>query len=389
MLSLRQLVKQAADSPLYRGWDFTGIEHFGDRSWQALPTLTSAELSLDAEAVGAGADLLFHTSGTTGAPKLVRYSAEDLERVAELCARFAHLEGVGRDSRVMVLLPMGLWTVGRITVDGHRRAGAQVFPVDLHGGVVAWQHMADVIRPTVISSTPSVLAAWAPHYRGPRLELIETTGEALLHDERHRIEAAFGAFVYDAYGLSECVVGTECAVRDGYHYWPDATGVEVLHPDRNQPVPEGEEGELVLTSFMQARMPVLRYRSGDIGRVERVPCACGNEQPRVHLSGRIATTLNLPRAVKIDVDQFARLLEELEPGSRFRYKGMPGRPSAPHLGGAFRPLLEIETAGRSPKTRARVQPGLWSALPELAELVHEGELDLRWIEGGRGGRPFA
>ncbi|ANB02037.1 hypothetical protein ECTOBSL9_1307 [Ectothiorhodospira sp. BSL-9] len=376
MLTLRQLLKQAAVSPIYRGWNFKGIECFGDRAWQSLPTLTSPKLRSDD--ASAGPDMLFHTSGTTGGPKLVRYSVEDLGRVAELCARFARLEGVGRDSRVMVLLPMGLWTVGRITVDGHRRAGAQVFPVDLHGGVAAWQHMAEQIRPTVISSTPSVLSAWALHYRGPRLELIETTGETLLHEERHRIEAAFGAFVYDAYGLSECVVGSECAVRDGYHYWPDATGVEVLHPDCDQPVPEGEEGELVLTSFMQTRMPMLRYRSGDIGRVERAQCACGSAQSRVHLSGRIATSLNLPRAVKLDVNQLTQLLQELEPGLRFRYKDMPGRPSAPHLAGAFRPTIEI--VGRLVRSRKRIEHRLWSALPELAELVHEGVVDLHWIE---------
>ena len=382
MLTLERLLEVAVRSPLYEGWNFCGITGFGDEAWSRLPTLTRDRIR-PIEPVGrGGSDLLFYTSGTTGEPRLIHYGPDDLVRVAELCARFSRLEGVTSDSRVMVLLPMGLWTVGKITVEGHRLAGAQVFPVDLHGGVVSWQRMATLIRPTVISSTPSVLSAWAPHYRGPPLELVETTGEPLLHRERHSIEGCFGAFVHDAYGLSECVVGTECAMRDGFHYWPDATGVEVLESGSDRLVPAGEVGELVLTSFMQERMPILRYRSGDLGWIEQGSCLCGSKLPRVRLKGRMADTLSLPRAVNLDIAELRATLDALAVGTAFRYKGTPGSPAAPYVDTMFHPLLEITVPASDATSWSALRQELFAALPALAELVHERELDLQFVAYG-------
>ncbi len=355
------------------------MRRFGDEAWGMLPTLERNRLRRFPQPP-AGPELLFYSSGTTGTPKMVRYSPEDVDRVGELCSRFARLEGVTGRSRVMVLLPMALWSVGRITVDGHRRLGAEVFPVELHGGIAAWQRMADLIRPTVISSTPSVLAAWAPSYQGPRLELVETTGEPLLIRERHLIEAHFGAFVHDAYGLSECVVGTECRLRDGFHYWPDATGVEVLEPEGNRPLQEGESGELVLTSFMQEQMPILRFRSGDRGHIDRSPCSCGCTLPRVHLAGLMSPTLTLPRGVTLDERVLASVVDSLAPGASFRYKGVPGSPATPFVAGSFVPALEIHIQAGDPTSHAWIARKLFSALPELAELAHERDLEIHVME---------
>jgi phenylacetate-CoA ligase len=383
VLSQARLLEAAARHPLYEGWDFSRITSFDNEAWRHLPTLQSERLRATQAQGRQGPELLFYSSGTTGDPKMVRYSLEDLGRVGELCARFARFEGVTEHSRVMVLLPMGLWTVGKITVDGHRLAGAEVFPVDLHGGIETWQCMVDLIRPTVISSTPSVLAAWAPHYQGPRLEMVETTGEPLLDSERHLIEARFGAFVHDAYGLSECVVGTECRVRNGFHYWPDATRVEVLEPYSDRSVPEGVLGELVVTSLMQEHMPILRYRSGDKGHIDQQRCICGCEGPRVHLEGRIADTLVLPRAVKLDVSELTTLISAQVAGARFRYKGAPSNPAAPFVGDSFRPALEVYIPTGQTNQQEALRQELLTALPELAELVHEQELDLYFPTGGK------
>ncbi len=383
MLSQACLLEAAARHPLYEGWDFSRITSFVDEAWCHLPTLKSERLR-ETQAQGRqGPELLFYSSGTTGAPKMVRYSLEDLGRVGELCARFARFEGVTEHSRVMVLLPMGLWTVGKITVDGHRLAGAEVFPVDLHGGIETWQRMVGLIRPTVISSTPSVLAAWAPDYKGACLEMVETTGEPLLDNERHLIEAHFGAFVHDAYGLSECVVGAECRVRNGFHYWPDATHVEVLEPNSDRPVLEGETGELVVTSLMQENMPIIRFRSGDKGRIERQRCTCRYEGPRVHLDGRIADTLVLPRAVQLDTFELTALISAQVAGARFRYKDAPSNPAAPFVEGEFRPTLEICIPAEQMDKREVLRQELLTALPELAELVHEQELELYFSTGGK------
>jgi len=212
--------------------------------------------------------------------------------------------------------------------------------------------------------------------------MVETTGEPLLDSERHLIEARFGAFVHDAYGLSECVVGTECRVRNGFHYWPDATHVEVLEPDSDRPVPEGEMGELVVTSLMQEHLPIIRYRSGDKGRIDQQRCACGHGGPRVHFDGRIADTLVLPRAVNLDASDLAALISAQVAGARFRYKGTPGSPAAPFVEGEFRPMLEICIPAGQMDNWEMLRQELLTALPELAELVHERELELHFSPGG-------
>lgn len=383
MLGIARLLEHAARHPLYECWDFSGVNHVGDGYWQRLPTLARDRFrGCTLPPTGEQGEIMFFSTGTTGAPKLLRYSRLDLDRVADLCARFAALEGVTCASRVMVLLPMALWSVGKLTVEGHRRAGAHVFPVDLHGGIPAWQRMTSEIRPTVISSTPSVLAAWAPYYEQLPLELVETTGEPLLVRERHLIEAKFGGRVHDAYGLTECVVGVECAMRDGFHYWPDATGVEILALDSDAPIPPGDTGEIVLTSLMQSAMPVIRYRSGDLGRRDVARCPCGDPRPLVRVHGRVTPTLHFPRGVKLDYQELCDACVEIAAGARVRYKGAPGSPAAAYVAEHFRPTLEI----RLPTVSAIDWEALRTraSIPELAELVHEHEILLSLVPAQRG-----
>ncbi len=376
MLGLRALLQAARAHSVYEDWPLEQVQCIGDPAWQGLPTLSREALrdrSLLASEVG---ELVYLSTGTAGRPKLISLGRDDLDRVATLCARFGALEGISTHSRVMVLLPMSLWPVGRITIEGHRRLRATVYPADLHGGIDAWQRLAREFRPTVISSTPSVLAAWAPHYDGPPLELVETTGELLLNRERHLIEGRFGGRVHDAYGLTECTVGVECAVRDGFHYWPDATYVEILSPNSNIPVQTGEEGEIILTSFQNASLPILRYRSGDRGRLVPGPCACGHVTPRVQVFGRLRPGIALPRGVLLEPETFAEALGGKE-RVRLRYKNGVESPAAVFLEENFFPTLEVVYHGSMPLQDARRR--LLEVIPELAELVHEQELRLEVV----------
>ena len=373
MLALQKLLQAARAHPLYRNWPLKQVRQTGDSAWRRLPTLGRGALRDHPLPPADAGELVYLSTGTVGHPKLVSLGDADLDRVGELCARFGALEGIGPHSRVMVLLPMALWPVGRITIEGHRRLGATVYPVDLHGGIDAWQRLSRELRPTVISSTPSVLAAWVPHYDGPPLELVETTGEPLLTRERHLIEGRFGGWVHDAYGLTECVVGVECAIRDGFHYWPDATHVEILEPDSNTPVPAGEEGEIVLTSFQNERLPILRYRSGDRGRLMQQPCACGHPTPRVQLFGRLRPAFELPRGVLLEPEILAEALG-MTGRVQLRYKNGAESPAAAFLEQKCSPMLEVRYHGHISPTKARRR--LLEAIPELAELVHEGEFQL-------------
>ncbi|MBF0347108.1 MAG: phenylacetate--CoA ligase family protein [Magnetococcales bacterium] len=384
MLTFTELLEAARRSPLYDGWSFQEAplpEQPGDAHWRIRPTLDPDRLAryLSQHAhLSPDGSRHFLSSGTLGKPKLIPFSESDLERLADLCGRFSALEGINAQSRSMVLLPMASWTVGRITMDGHRRVGAQVHGMDLHGGVTAWQQACDAIRPTVISSTPSVLAAWAPHYHGPPMTLLETTGEPLLESERRLIEARFGAFVHDAYGLTECVVGVECAMRQGFHYWPDSVFVEILDPKDDRLMPAGTKGEIVLTSFQQGSVPILRYRSGDLGWLAEAPCPCGRREPLVHLYGRKTPALALPRGVKLDRDSLEGAMQSWGyDHPQVIWKGTPGSPALPFVTDHFRPTLEITWRGKADEADDPVLlRRLSDQFPELAELVHERVLDL-------------
>ena len=383
MLSLPELLASAMTCPLYKSWDFSNISHVDSPSWKKLPTLSSDSLKQIAPMLAGStpqtAETVYYSSGTTDAPKLIFYSDDDLQRIYELCRRFSSLEGIGPHSRAMVLLPMSLWSVGKITVQGLLLQGAKVFPVDLQGDIPLWNKLAQEIQPNVISSTPSVLAAWAPHYSGPPLTLVETTGEPLLYSERNIIEDGFKGPVYDAYGLTECVVGVECEVHTGFHYWPDAVYVEILDPKTQQPLLPEESGEIVLTSFMQERLPIIRYRSGDRGRLLTTPCECGRDISRIFFEGRLQPAFNMPRGVQVEE---ADLREALAfagiNDAEIVWKERPGSPAEFVIDGIFVPTLEIRSSIISHDVD-EIQRLIFSSIPELAELSFEGEIQCKFI----------
>jgi phenylacetate-CoA ligase len=378
MLELGELLASARAHPLYRDWDLRAVHALGDSAWRALPTLRKEHLIGlgTGAATSARGEVLFYSSGTTGQPKLIHYSQRDLNRIGELCARFCALEGIEVGARVMVLLPMALWAVGRITMMGLRQAGAHVFPIDVQGGVDAWQRWADVICPDVISSTPSVLTRWAPHYYGPAQSLVETTGEPLLSYERVLIESAFGGKVYDAYGLSECVVGVECGHGAGFHYWDDAVAVEVLDPASDMPLEDGDTGEIVVTNFMQEALPVLRFRTGDLGRVDAAPCACGLPTRRAILSGRLPQTYQLTRGVQLSRVDLDRALTEAGAIGTIRFKGRAENPAAAMFADSIVPTFEISIQDVGPSELPGIENSFLASLPELAELILEDEARL-------------
>lgn len=381
MLSLPDLLASASKCPLYESWGLRDISRIGDSAWTKLPTLSSDALKkvtpLLADSKPQAAETVYYSSGTTDVPKLIFFSDDDLQRIYQLCRRFSSVEGIDSDSRVMVLLPMGLWSVGKITVQGLLLQGAKVFPVDLQGDISLWNKMVQEIQPNVISSTPSVLAAWAPHYSGPPLTLVETTGEPLLYSERNSIQDGFQGPVYDAYGLTECVVGLECEFHTGFHYWPDAVHVEIFDPETQETLPPGERGEIVLTSFMQERLPIIRYRSGDKGRIFTTPCECGRELPRVFFEGRLQPAFNMPRGIQIEE---ADIRESLAlagvPQAEIFWKERPGSPAELVMDGIFKPTLEIKYVGKVDQENTRVKEYLFSSIPELAELAHENEINV-------------
>jgi phenylacetate-CoA ligase len=241
---------------------------------------------------------LHASSGTHGKPTVVGYTAADLEAWTELMARCLTLAGVRPGMLVHNANTYGLFTGGHGFHQGAERLGCPVLPVS--GGFTARQAMllAD-LGGQVLVATPSyaLVIGQAVQDAGLdpgtlKLELGLFGGEPWTEGLRDEIERALpGLRAVNFYGLSEMCgpgVATECLeARDGLHVHEDHFLVEVIDPDSGGPLPEGDEGELVFTTLVKEAMPLLRYRTGDIGSLTLEPCVCGRTTARVRgLRGR-------------------------------------------------------------------------------------------------------
>ena len=237
------------------------------------------------------------SSGTHGKPTVVGYTRADLEQWTELMARCMTMAGVRPGMVIHNANGYGLFTGGLGFHQGGERIGATVVPVS--GGFTTRQAMllAD-LRADVLVATPSYALAIAGAIRdaggdpaglGLRFGLFggEPWGERM----RAEIESAFGLAAVSFYGMSEMCgpgVAAECIIaRDGLHVQEDHFLVEVVDPDSGRPLEHGAEGELVFTTLIKEALPLIRYRTGDIGRLTADPCACGRTSRRLRgLRGR-------------------------------------------------------------------------------------------------------
>jgi phenylacetate-CoA ligase len=241
---------------------------------------------------------LHASSGTHGKPTIVGYTADDLENWTELMARCLTMAGVRPGMLVHNANTYGLFTGGHGFHQGAERLGCPVLPVS--GGFTARQAMllAD-LGAQVLVATPSYALVIGQAVRDEgidpgslKLELGLFGGEPWTEGLREEIERALpGLRAVNFYGLSEMCgpgVAAECLeARDGLHVHEDHFLVEVIDPDTGVPVSDGEEGELVFTTLAKEAMPLLRYRTGDIGSLTVEPCVCGRTTARIRgLRGR-------------------------------------------------------------------------------------------------------
>jgi phenylacetate-CoA ligase len=238
---------------------------------------------------------LHASSGTHGKPTVVGYTARDLETWTELMARCMSMAGVRPGMLIHNANGYGLFTGGLGFHQGGERLGATMVPVS--GGFTARQALllAD-LGAHVLVSTPSyaltiaqALAELGPSRR--TLELGLFGGEPWTEQLRGEIERALGLRAMNFYGLSEMCgpgVAAECVeARDGLHVQEDHFLLEVIDPSDGRPVGPGVEGELVFTTLTKEALPLIRYRTGDIGSYDDAPCACGRTTARLHgLRGR-------------------------------------------------------------------------------------------------------
>jgi len=261
------------------------------------------------------------SSGTTGKPTFVAYTAEDRDVWANLCARFLVAGGLRPDHLVHICFGYGLFTGGFGLHYGVEKVGAAVVPVSSGNTPRQIMIMRD-LECDVLVCTPSyalnIAEAASAAGMDPRdlpLKFAHFGGEPWTEDMRQAIEAQLGLLAFNNYGLSEIIgpgVSGECAARDGMHIQEDHFLVECLNPDTLEPVAEGELGELVITTLTKQAMPLLRYRTRDLAVIDSRPCACERTTIRMgRIKGRTDDMLII-RGVNVFPSQVEEALLRVE-----------------------------------------------------------------------------
>ncbi|HEX6136407.1 MAG TPA: phenylacetate--CoA ligase [Casimicrobiaceae bacterium] len=299
------LANAYANVPMYRarldaaGVGATGIATLADVA--RLPFTVKADLRdhypFGMFACGVSELARLHaSSGTTGKPTVVGYTRADLDRWAELMARSLFAAGARPGDIVHNAYGYGLFTGGLGAHAGAERLGAVVVPVS--GGSTERQVSLIVdFGARVLCATPSYALAIAEVAERQGVDLRQSAlavglfgAEPWSEAMRHEVEARLGLKAVDIYGLSEIMgpgVACECESQAGLHGWEDHFLFEVIDPDTGKALPEGQAGELVITTLTKEALPMLRYRTRDITRITTQPCGCGRTHLRIlRVTGR-------------------------------------------------------------------------------------------------------
>ena len=261
------------------------------------------------------------SSGTTGKRKVMCYTQNDIDVWADMFARCYELAGLTQNDRVHIAVGYGLWTAGAGFQLGCERFGAMAVPM---GPVNTDMHLEILVdmKSTVFCSTASMALLMAEEIkkRGLRSEI--ALKKIILGAERHsdamiaRIKELTGVDeIYDIYGLTELYgpgTGLDCSCHEGIHFWNDLFIYEIIDPETLKPVPDGEEGELVITSLKKEASPLIRYRTHDITRIIPGECSCGLSFPR---HGRImgrSDDMFIYRAVNIYPSHIDLILSSID-----------------------------------------------------------------------------
>ena len=263
--------------------------------------------------------LRLHTSsGTTGKPKALFFSRNDINAAAEQMARCLTMSGITKTDILQNMMTYGMFTGAFVMHYGAEKIGCMVIPAGPGNTEKQLLYMQD-FRTTAVHITPSYALYFGSYLESkginPRTDLALKKAfvgaEPYTEETRRKIEKALGVDVFNCYGLSEMNgpgVAFECEQRHGMHIWEDNYLVEILDPKTGEPVPDGQRGELVLTTLNREAMPILRYRTRDITSFVTGTCACGRTHRRLNrITGRTDDML-IVRGVNIYPQQIEQIL---------------------------------------------------------------------------------
>ena len=255
------------------------------------------------------------SSGTTGMPVIIPYTAKAVDDWGERFKRCYEYAGITKDDRIQITPGYGLWTAGIGFQNGCEKLGAMAIPMGPGNTDKQLQMMMD-LKSTVICATSSyaLLLAEEIEKRGIRSKIhlkkgvigSERWGEKM----RQRISNELGIELYDIYGLTEIYgpgIGINCKYDTGMHYWDDYLYLEIIDPATGKNVPDGEWGEIVITTLVKEGAPLIRFRTHDLSRIIPGECPCGSHHPRIDvISGRSDDMMKIK-----GVNLFPKQIEEI------------------------------------------------------------------------------
>jgi phenylacetate-CoA ligase len=264
---------------------------------------------------------LHASSGTTGKPIVVAYTQEDLDVWTSVIVRAFAACGLHRGDIVQNSYGYGLFTGGLGAHYGAESLGATVVPTSGGNTDRQIQVMQD-FGVTAVCCTPSYFLHMIDRAAELGIDLRELPlrvgvfgAEPWTDSMRQRIENLSGIQAFDIYGLSEIIgpgVAIECPYQDGLHIFEDHLYPEIIDPDTGRVLPEGEEGELVLTTLSKQAMPMIRFRTRDLTALIPGPCPCGRSLRRMRRIARRSDDMLIVRGVNVFPSQVEAALLEVE-----------------------------------------------------------------------------
>ena len=291
------------------------------------------------------------SSGTTGHPVIIPYTREDVENWAVMFARCYEIAGITKLDRIHITPGYGLWTAGIGFQAGCEKFGAMAIPVGPGNTEKQLQLMMD-LQSTVLCATSSyaLLLAEEVQKRGIRDKIklkrgvigSERWGDLM----RERIANELQIELFDIYGLTEMYgpgIGIDCERHEGIHYWNDFFYFEIIDPATGKVLPDGEFGELVITTLKKAAAPLIRYRTHDLTRIIPHSCSCGREYPMIdRIVGRTDDMIKV-KGVNIYPGQIEDALKVVE-GLSSEYQVI-----IEHMDGKDNMTLRVETRREADK----------------------------------------